>query len=117
MRMWLCDPKIMCRKHLLGEHLEIHMFLGALKQGKKIDGYLRNNLFQPTYLLLRHEELKDEMINRGYNHNSHMRIHECECIFGLPDEKRHWKIDKTKALRDLLDRCPECRQRWSSHAM
>ena len=26
MRMWMVNPRIMCRQHLLGEHVEIHMF-------------------------------------------------------------------------------------------
>jgi hypothetical protein len=25
--MWMVDPRIMCRNHLLGEHAEIHMFV------------------------------------------------------------------------------------------
>ena len=33
MRMWMIDPKLLCRKHLLGEHLEIHMFVGTINKG------------------------------------------------------------------------------------
>lgn len=33
MRMWLVPPSHMCRKHLLGEHVELHMLLGTLKKG------------------------------------------------------------------------------------
>ena len=36
MRMWLVPPSHMCRKHLLGEHVELHMLLGTLKKGKSI---------------------------------------------------------------------------------
>ena len=111
MRMWLCDPKIMCQKHLCGEHVEMHMFLGSLKQGKKIDGYLNNNLLQPRLLYQRHEDIKNEMIRRGYNHNSNICESECGCILDLPQEKQYWEIDKDVALKDLLDRCPECRKR------
>lgn len=25
MRMWMVDPTIMCRQHLLGEHYELHV--------------------------------------------------------------------------------------------
>lgn len=113
MRMWLCDPKILCQKHLCGEHVEMHMFLGTLKQGKKIDGFLKNNLFQPRYLLMRHEELQDEMIRRGYNHKSPMNPQECMCVLDLPIEKQYWEINRQEALRDLLDRCPECRDRFT----
>ena len=111
MRMWLCDPKILCQKHLCGEHVEMHMFLGTLKQGKKIDGYLNNNLFEPRSLYQRHKDLADEMIKRGYNHKSCMEDVDCVCVLDMPVEKQYWEVNKDKALRDLLDRCPECRKR------
>jgi hypothetical protein len=111
--MWLCDPKILCQKHLCGEHVEMHMFLGSLKKGKKIDGFLKNNLFEPRTLAQRHEDLKKEMIARGFNHNSDMCEEECECVLDLSMEKQYWEVDRKKALRDLLDRCPECRKRFS----
>jgi hypothetical protein len=31
MRMWMVNPRIMCGNHLLGEHLETHMFYGIIK--------------------------------------------------------------------------------------
>ena len=113
MRMWLCDPKIMCQKHLCGEHVEMHMFLGTLKKQKKVDGYLRNNLLQPRLLYQRHEDLKEEMISRGYNHKSDMTEEECGCILELSIEKQYWEINKNQALWNLLDRCPECLGRFN----
>jgi hypothetical protein len=114
MRMWLCDPKIMCHKHLCGEHLEMHMFLGALKEGKKINGYIENNLFEPMILLFRHDELAKEMILRKYKNISPMPIEECHHVFNLPPWERLRTINKEKALKTLLDRCPECRKRATS---
>ena len=113
MRMWLCDPKILCQKHLCGEHVEMHMFLGTLKKRKKIDGFLNNNLFEPRALFKRHDDLKEEMINRGYNHQSDMCLTECMCVLDLPPEKQYWEVDRDAALKDLLSRCPECRQRFT----
>jgi hypothetical protein len=113
----MVDPRILCQKHLCGEHVEMHMFLGSLKKGKKIDGFLKNNCFQPRSLFQRHEDLKLEMINRGYNHQSDICEQECECVLDLPDEKQYWEIDKKAALKDLLDRCPECRKRFNLHKM
>jgi len=114
MRMWLCDPKIMCQKHLCGEHVEMHMFLGSLKKNKKIDGYLNNNLFEPRSLYQRHKDLGDEMTKRGYNHKSDIREEECACIFDLSIEKQYWEVDKDVALKDLLDRCPECHKNYTT---
>ena len=111
MRMWLCNPEILCQKHLCGEHLEMHMFLGTLKEGKKIDGYLKNNLFEPRFLYQRHKELANEMIKRGYNHNSPMYEIDCTPILDLTDEQQYWEVDRESALRDLLSRCPKCRDR------
>ena len=60
MRMWMIDSAILCRYHLLGEHLETHMFAGHLKKKKRVDGYLRNNCFEPKSLVFRHEYLARE---------------------------------------------------------
>ena len=83
MRMWLCDPKILCQKHLCGEHLETHMFLGSLKKGKKVDGFLSNNLFEPMALYWRHKQLSLEMVDRGYKHKSEM-FNVPTVVFNLP---------------------------------
>lgn len=40
MRQWLVDPRCLCDKHLLGEHVEHHMFIGTLRKNKSIQGYL-----------------------------------------------------------------------------
>ena len=35
MRDWKVNPKLLCRQHLLGNHLEVHMFVGTLRRGGK----------------------------------------------------------------------------------
>jgi len=111
MRMWMVDPRILCRNHLLGEHLEHHMFIGTIKQKKKVTGYIKNNCFQPRALFERHNALVKEMQRRGYNHKS--PITECDCdVCYLPSEYQYWQIDCNKSLNDLLKRCPECRKRY-----
>lgn len=112
MRMWMCDPRIMCTRHLLGEHVECHMFLGTLKKNKGIKGYLRNNCFEPKSLKQRHDNLVDEMKRRGWNgHKTPIEEPECDCILCLPISEQYWEVDKEKSLCDLLDRCPECKER------
>ena len=108
--MWLVEPMFMCRKHLLGEHLEMHMFLGSLKKKKKLDGFFKNNLFEPRILFQRHQDLSEEMIRRGYNHNSPMTEKDCFAISHLPEHYQNWKIEREKALDDLIGRCEECRK-------
>lgn len=113
MRMWLCDPKIQCIKHLMGSHVEIHMFVGSLKKHKKMDGYIKNNLLQPRMLFQYHEDLVKEILRRGYKHNSPLTDSEID-IFYLPLEYQYWEIDKQKSLNDLLSRCDKCKERYNT---
>jgi len=113
MRQWMVNPKIMCRRHLLGEHLEAHMFLGSILKGKKIQGYLNNNLLEPMSLFARHAHLVMEMEKRGYCHNSPMKSSEFfQAISLIPSELIMTFIDSHKSLEDLLSRCPEYRKRY-----
>lgn len=101
MRMWKVPPKIMCSKHLLGEHLEMHMFASAVKEKKKIDGYLRNGLVEVHHIRKRHEELASEMVRRGMRHKS-----------PLPRFRAYHagKVDVNNSMRALAKRCRECRK-------
>ena len=105
MRMWMVDPKIMCRHHLLGEHVEIHMFIGTLNRGKTVQGYLEKGLLEVHNLYFRHEELVKEMKQRGYNHCSE-----------VDEQWKHAKklgaVDKQKNLEELVKRCSRCEQRY-----
>jgi hypothetical protein len=108
----MVNPKVMCRKHLLGEHVEHHMFIGTLRKGKKIDKYLTNNLLEPLSLYKRHKEISLEMIRRGYNHNSPLSEIDACIVLYLKSEQLTWKIDKGKAAQDLIRRCPECKKNF-----
>lgn len=102
MRMWMLYPRIMCRQHLLGEHLEIHMFAGTLRRGISVEGYLEKGLLEGASLRSRHNALVKEMLRRGYNHKSPLDDY--------PEETRG-KVDRLQSFTDLMDRCPECRER------
>jgi hypothetical protein len=106
MRMWMVNPRIMCRQHLLGEHAEIHMFIGTINRRKSVRGYLEKGLLEVHNLYNRHEELVREMKRRKYNHYSEL------------NEK--WKIvenagiiAKKKNLIELINRCSKCESRHS----
>ncbi len=49
MRMWNVLPEYLCRKHLLGEHVEMHMFVGTIKRGVSLNGYIKNKLVETAY--------------------------------------------------------------------
>lgn len=111
MRMWMVPPAIMCRKHLLGEHVEHHMFVGTINKGISVAGYLRDNLLKPMSLLQRHTLLSGEMAKRGYNHKSDLHMPRLLWI-NLSREERWTKIDREASLGELIRRCPECRARY-----
>ena len=113
MRQWMVDPGIMCQKHLCGCHVEHHMFLGSVKKGIKVNGYIENNLFEPSSLKSRHDNLKKEMIKRGYSHKSEITENQfIEFMQKLPSEFANHKIDRERAKEDLLSRCELCNERY-----
>lgn len=75
MRVWDLEPEILCRKHLLGEHREIHAIWSVLVNGRA--GYSRHPETlrwegRLKALYKRHEKLVREMERRCYNHASPM---------------------------------------------
>jgi hypothetical protein len=112
MRMWMVDPRIMCRKHLLGEHVECHMFLGTMKRHISLKGYVEKNCFEPKSLQERHDDLAKEMVERRkYKHNSPLLGVDAE-FRQLPMEIADAKVDVVASGIDLIERCPECRRRY-----
>ena len=103
MRQWLVNPKFLCKKHLLREHVESHMFIGSLIKGRSIEGFVSKGLYDPSKVYSRHLELVEEMKNRGYNHKSPLPI------ISIP--KVIAKVNIEYNIEDLKNRCPECRKR------
>ena len=108
MRMWNVKPEVMCRKHLLGEHVEMHMFLSALTSGKKLDGYVRSGFVEIHNIKRRHNELAQEMVRRGYRHNSPMEDSLFLAMSGSVESRRSYE--------ELRSRCAECERRIQKSA-
>ena len=73
MRVWDLPPEQLCRKHLLGEHREIHAVWSILTNGHK--GYSNHPETKRwkgklKALYTRHELVTAEMYRRGYSHSS-----------------------------------------------
>jgi hypothetical protein len=102
MRMWNIDPKLMCNKHLLGEHVEMHMFVGSINKGISIKGYIDKGLVNTGLLKNRHEELVKEMIKREMKHNTPLLDFDIK-VLGYVDSKENEE--------ELLRRCVECRRK------
>lgn len=103
MRMWGVPPELLCNPRLLGEHVEMHMFLGALRKHISIQGYVDRGLVNPALIYSRHEELSHEMLRRGMNHNSPFLPHRREPFLPV--------VDVAANLVELARWCPTCRQR------
>ena len=104
--MWMIDPAVLCRKHLLGEHVEHHMFVGAMQKGIAVEGYLANNLLEVAKLQERHDALAAEMEKRGYHHKSPLAAGKVmKCYANAV------RVDVEAAKADLFHRCPDCRAR------
>jgi len=99
MRMWMVDPRLMCRQHLLGEHVEIHMLVGSLRRGNGIQGFVDKKLLDPRLARDRHDALVAEMERRGYHHASPLK--DFPIIPGAT-------LDPEESWRLLRDRCPAC---------
>lgn len=109
MRMWKVNPRYLCRQHLLGEHVENHMFVSCLLKGLKAPfGCARAGFVELHNLRLRHEELVKELFRRGYRHLS-----------PLPDsfvfDDKVGKVDIRISELELMRRCVECRNRMKEY--
>lgn len=111
--MWMLDPKMLCRNHLLGEHNEIHKHRHNFIKQHRISGRIFPIvLIEPESMSNRHDELVAEMIRRGYNHNS---SYEQPDLSHLPFNQRYAKADIRYNIQDLSCRCVECKRRIESH--
>ena len=106
MRMWMVDPRLLCRKHLLGEHGEIHKhrhnFVKHHSISKRVSPVVQ---IEPSSMEKRHDELAAEMLRRGFNHQSPF---EQPDISYLPNVEQNARVDLSISYNDLVDRCPEC---------
>lgn len=115
MRMWMLPPGFLCRKHLLGEHVELHMLAGSLIRHKTLDGFVRNELIEPAALLARHEALAAEMLARGYRHQSPLPAEAAmAALADYPPHIREASVDTDHSRTDLAERCPNCAARIRS---
>jgi hypothetical protein len=98
--MWMVDPRMMCRQHLLGEHCELHMIVANITLGRSIEGFIRVNAIEPQSIKLRHDELVIEMGRRKMNHKSPI-------VFSTK-LYQDVVIDQVASFKLLTERCPRC---------
>jgi len=104
-RQWLVEPREMCKQHLLGEHLEAHIFLSKMQKGYKLDGFRKGSMFfGASYVQYRHD-LIAEVLNQP--HKTPLLLQDLKVEkypYIAPTSK-----DFEKSSNDLYGRCERCR--------
>ena len=108
----MVNPKFLCGKHLRGEHYEIHLHRHNFVKHHSITGRVIPVVqIEPESMGTRHDELAKEMLVRDMNHQS---PYEMPDLSYLPDHIRCVRVDLDVSMRDLHERCPECKARYFS---
>jgi len=111
MRMWMVDTSILCKNHLMGEYREHFAIAGTMRLKRRIDGYIRNNLVEPKSIESRFEDIRDEMLCRGYAPKKQFVPPD---ISYLPEEHQNYKVDVQSSQDDLLSRCTSCKDNYDA---
>lgn len=107
--MWMIPTEMLCKRHLLGEHGEIHKHKHNFIKGHKIDGRLSPFVaIEPLNMKKRHDELALEMLKRKYNHKSPF---EQPSLDKYDYNKINVTVDMNYNLNDLMNRCEDCKER------
>lgn len=113
-RMHKCNPVLLCRSHLLGEHNEIHKHRHIFVKGYSIEKRILDNAIEPMCMKIRHDQLAKEIdrrarvISKRSGHNSPF----VQPSLDLYSKKfRNYKMDKTASILWLIFNCTLCRKR------
>lgn len=106
MRIWDISPKLLCRKHLLAEHRELHGLWNILIKHNKTGGYSRHPetlrwIGKEKALYLRHKKLIGEFKRRNYRHNTPL---EKELVTGK--DKQDFFLNTLLEQREILKKKP-----------
>lgn len=102
-RMWMINPRMLCRKHLLEEHGDIHKHRHNFVKKHNMSG--RKGQIFPLLMKERHDLLAEEMLRRGYEHES---PYEQPDVSYLPGDVLTCIPDIDWNIKDLSSRCDEC---------
>lgn len=103
----MINPRLLCRKHLLGEHGEIHKHKHNFVKHHSIKNRILLDQIEPMSMRERHDALAKEMLRRKFKHKS---PYEMPDLSYLPEHERLHKVNQDNALQDLIGRCEECRK-------
>jgi len=102
MRMWMVPPKYMCKRHIAGEHGEIHKHKHSFEKQHSISGRLYPVVqIEPNSMKSRHDELAEYL-------KTHKSPYEMPDLSYLESYERDAKVDMANSFLDLYLRCPAC---------
>lgn len=101
----MVEPELLCRKHLMGEHVEMHMLAGSVSKQKTLTGFITKGLVELDRIQHRHDEIASEVEFRGYNHKSPLDQPDTSCYDDLG------AVSWADSIHELHRRCPDCAKR------
>lgn len=101
----MVNPKYLCKKHLVGEHGEIHKFKHSFEKEHNMNKRIQLGQIMPSMMQQRHDELVVEMFLRGMNHKSPYIQPD---ISYISEQEKSLEYFISINLQELSHRCPEC---------
>lgn len=106
----MVNPKLLCNKHLFGEHGEIHKHRHNFVKKHSVSGRLNPIVqIEPKSMKKRHDELTKEMERR--TGKKYFSEYEQPDISYLSIHERKAEVNIKKSLQDLICRCEDCKER------
>lgn len=101
--MWNINPRFMCDQHIRGEHFELHKAVKCIESDKlnKIKGHTSRGQLDTSIISQRHKELEKY---KGWN-----------SPIDYNDKLNLGNIDIEENIRDLAERCDDCRKIMKNH--
>lgn len=106
--MWMCNPTLMCDRHLNGEHNEIHKYRHNFVKGHSIKKRIELDQIEPHSMKTRHDELAKEINRRAEikGTGGHKSPYELPDLSNYPNHI----INRENAKKELIRRCENCRK-------
>jgi hypothetical protein len=99
MRMWCIQTHLMCKRHIVQEHADMHRFERAVKEGKDMSMYTETGHLEQDYIVKRHDELVKELGRRDISHKTPLKLSEQPYV-GIVRSRRN-----QMELRKKCDAC------------
>ncbi len=111
MKMWSILPATMCDQHILGEHVDMHVFADWMRHRREEPWhYIKNGMVNVNAVTSRHDVLAEEMVKRSRTHNSPAitftiwRFH-----------RTHDELDLIANIAALHALCAACKEMWGMY--